>query len=251
MTAPGLREVLADPGGRVLATFVLIPRVEIVEALAVAGFDAVVLDLEHGPFTVHELPALVAAATGAGLHTIVRVSHGDAATIGSVLDVGIDGVLVPHVTSAGDAASIVDACRFPPDGSRSVNPYVRSARYSAGEGYLEAQNRRVAVIVMVEGSAGLTHASEIAGVPGIDAVFVGPVDLSAALGVPGQPEHPKVVKRVRALLGELASAGAATGIYAPTPDAALRWQALGVPFVALSVDIAMAMEGFRSFRGRV
>ncbi|MEV5967395.1 aldolase/citrate lyase family protein [Kribbella sp. NPDC051952] len=240
-----LRQALADPTTRLTMSFLLIPRLELVELLANAGFDGVVVDLEHGPIEVADLPALVAAGHGAGVHVLARLGERSPAVIGRVLDCGVDGVVLPHVESADDARAAVDAARFPPDGSRSLNPYVRAAGYDGHESFLRTANAGVAVLVMVEGKDGLAALDEIAAVAGVDAVFVGPVDLSTSLGLPGQPEHPLVLEKVHDLMDRLATAGVGTGIYCPTPHAAARWQRAGARLAALSADIAMAGAGFR------
>lgn len=240
-----LREALADPGTRLTATFLLVPRLEMVELLANAGFDAVVVDLEHGPISIAELPGLVAAGHGAGAYVLARLGERTPATIGRALDCGVDGVLLPHVETAEDARDAVDAARFPPSGSRSLNPYVRAAGYHGDECFLATENAKVAVLVMVEGKDGLAALDDIAAVVGVDSVFVGPVDLSTSLGHPGQPEHPLVLDKIRDLMDRLARAGVGTGIYCPTPHAAARWQRAGARLATLSADIAMAGAGFR------
>lgn len=247
METDGLRGRLRDRTSPLLATFVLVPRVEIVEALAHTGFDAVILDFEHGPFTVGELSPLVAAAHGAGIHVIVRVGERTASTIGNVLDAGVDGILVPHVDGTTEAAAAVAAVRFPPAGSRSINPYVRAARYDGGASFMDEANRSVATIVMVEGADGLAALADIAATPGIDGIFVGPVDLSAALGYPGEPEHPQVLETITGIFETVARSGVAAATYCPTPESARRWLDHGARLVALSADMAMAMDGFRGW----
>lgn len=242
-----LRRVLADPATRLRATFVLLPRVEIVESLCHAGFDAVVIDLEHGPITVPELPPLVAAGQGSGGLVLVRVGSGVPSLVGAVLDTGADGVVVPHMTSAADARDAVRAARFPPAGDRSINPYVRAAQYDGGDGWTRRADEDTAVLVMVEGRDGVAALDEIATVPGVDAVFVGPIDLSASLGVPGRPEDPLVVAEVGRIIASTSALGVATGVYCPTPAAATRWQAAGARLVVLSADLAMAHDGFQRF----
>jgi 2-keto-3-deoxy-L-rhamnonate aldolase RhmA len=239
---------LRESATRVLATFVLIPRVEIVETLAHAGFEAIVLDLEHGPFTVAELPPLLAAARSLGMHTLVRVGQAEDAIIGSVLDTGPDGIVVPHVESAEQARRIVRAGRFPPEGERSINPYVRGNGYGAGGGDLLASNAGTALVLMVEGRRGIAELDGICAVRGVDALFVGPVDLSAALGVPNQPEHPTVVAEVRSIFERLRHHDVAGGIYAPTPEAARRWFEAGARLVAVSADVAMIYRSFAAIR---
>jgi 4-hydroxy-2-oxoheptanedioate aldolase len=232
-----------------LFTFLMIPRVEIIEMLGLAGFEGVVIDLEHGPMTIADLPALSAAAHGAGMYAVARVRDGAAAEIGAFLDTGVDGVLVPHVSSAAEAASVVSAGRFPPAGDRSLNPYVRGTRYgSDGDSARDLANARSAILVMVEGGEGLSDLEAISDVDDLDGVFVGPVDLSASLGVPGQPEHPKVIETVTQIFERLRERKVAAGIYAPTPESARRWEAAGAALIALSADSAMIQGAFASTR---
>lgn len=245
-----LRHALADPATRLRATFVLVPRVEVVESLCQAGFEAVVIDLEHGPITVADLPPLVAAGQGAGMFVLVRVPEGLPSLIGAVLDLAVDGVVVPHVSSASQAEEIVRSARFPPTGERSINPYVRAARYQGTDGWTARADAGTAVLVMVEGAEAASALGAIAAVPGVDAVFVGPIDLSAALGRAGDPEHPDVVNEVGRIIAEADAAGVATAVYCPNPAAARRWQRIGARLVVLSADLAMAYDGFtRYLRG--
>jgi 2-keto-3-deoxy-L-rhamnonate aldolase RhmA len=239
------RDRLRGPGRPVLATFVIVPRVEIVELAAVAGFDAVILDQEHGPLAIAELPSLVACAQGSGIAALVRVPECRAKAIEAALDVGADGVLVPHVSSGAAAGEAVAASRFAPEGRRGANPWVRAARYGAAADFAKAANERCACVAMVEGRAGIDAVDEILATPGLDAIFMGPVDLSHALGVPGETEHALVVETVADLVERGRAVGVATAVFAPTPEAARRWLDLGVRLVALSVDTALALDGFR------
>jgi 2-keto-3-deoxy-L-rhamnonate aldolase RhmA len=239
------RDRLRDSGRAVVATFVIVPRVEIVELAAVAGFDAVILDQEHGPLGIAELPALVACAQGSGIAALVRVPECRAKAIEAALDVGADGVLVPHVSSGAAAAEAVAASRFAPEGRRGANPWVRAARYGAAADFANTANERCACVAMVEGRAGIDAVDEILATPGLDAIFMGPVDLSHALGVPGETEHALVVETVADLVERGRAVGVATAVFAPTPEAARSWLDLGVRLVALSVDTALALDGFR------
>lgn len=246
-----LREALRGPASLVF-TFLMIPRVEIVEMLGLAGFDGVVIDLEHGPMTIADLPVLSAAARACGMYAIARVRDGSEPEIGSFLDTGVDGVLVPHVSSASQAAAIVSAGRFPPAGERSLNPYVRGTRYGTdGDAARDLANARCAIIVMVEGAAGLAELEPIGDTEDLDGVFIGPVDLSASLGVPGQPEHPTVIETVTSIFERLRERKVAAGVYAPTAEAARRWTAAGASLVALSADANMMQTAFAQTRAEV
>lgn len=244
--SPNLRERLHGAGPALIATLVIVPRIEIVELVAAAGYDAVVLDQEHGPISIDALPALIAAARGAGLACIVRVPECRAKQIESVLDAGADGVLVPHVASAAAAAEIVGATRFAPEGRRGANPYVRAAGFLGDPAFYARSNERCACLAMVEGRAGVEAVDAILATPGLDGIFIGPVDLSGSLGYHGQPEHPAVVEAVRELIERGRERGVATAVFAPTPAAARRWLDLGVRLVGLSVDTAAILAGFRA-----
>jgi len=236
----------------IVATFVMVPRVEVIEMLALAGFDAVILDLEHGPIGVPDLPALAAFAKAAGISSIGRIAEMRPSEIGAVLDAGFDGVMVPHVSSAASAEAAVRAARFPPDGSRSLNPYVRGASYdSTTPALLTAFNEHAAVIGMLEGKEALRELDSILATPGLDAVFVGPVDLSGELGFPGQPDHPEVVATIEDVFDRCAERSLASGVYAPTPERANSWFERGASLVAVSADAAMMMDSFRGVRRRV
>ena len=235
-------------GSPVIATFSLIASTEIVQLLASAGFEAVVLDMEHGPLDFATLNNLIPAARAAGIQAIVRVRHNEASLISSALDVGAAGVLVPQIDSAEAAAAVVTAARFKPLGQRGVNPYTRAAGFHASRSWFETANSEVAVMVMVEGKTGIANLQGILATPGIDAIFLGPFDLSQALGVPGQVEHPSVLQAVESIVAAAVARNVATAVFAPTPSLGRRWLQLGVQMVAVGYDTALALEGFRACR---
>jgi 4-hydroxy-2-oxoheptanedioate aldolase len=226
----------------------MIAAPQIPELLAAAGFDAVVLDCEHGALGPEALDWLVPVCRSAGLPPIVRVRAPEPALIGAALDVGAAGVLVPQIESAAQAREAVTAARFGAGGRRGTNPYVRAAGYHADAGYFARANGEHVVLLMIEGPGGIAALPEILALPGLDGVFIGPYDLSQSLGVPGQVEHPEVLRTVERLVRETASRGVATAVFAPTPALARRWLDLGVRLVGLGFDTAMILDGFRAVR---
>jgi 4-hydroxy-2-oxoheptanedioate aldolase len=239
--APSLRAALAA-GPPLLATFSLLPSPAVVELVGAAGFDLVIVDTEHGPHSLTDVHAAVLAGAACGLPVLVRVPGADPVGIGRVLDLGAAGVLVPHVDAAAAAAAVVRAARFAPAGERGANPYVRAGGYG-DPGVLAARGAEVAVLVMVEGAGGAAAVPEILAVPGLDGIFLGPVDLSHSLGLPGQPEHPRVVGMLRAVAEQAAAAGVAAAAFAPGPERARDWLARGLRLVACGVDTALALDG--------
>jgi 4-hydroxy-2-oxoheptanedioate aldolase len=229
-----------------IATFSIIDAPEIVEMVGIAGFDAVILDLEHGPYTVAQLPRLILAARARDLYAIVRVAANDPSQIGAVLDAGADGVLVPQIGSVAAAAAAVAAARYAPAGSRGANPWTRAADYGSGPEWFAKSNEDTAVLVMIEGKDGVAALGEIVKLPGLDAIFLGPVDLSHSLGVPGQSGHPLVVAEIERAIAAANLQGMATAVFSPTPDGSKQWRNRGARLLAIGEDTAHIMAMFRS-----
>lgn len=240
----GLRAALLCGTRQLIGVFVTVPRIEVVEIAALAGFDVIVLDCEHGAFGVESLPALIAAGQGCGAAVIVRVPENRAQTIGAALDAGADGILVPHIDSGTAATLAAQACRFPPTGERSVHNWVRAAKYGVSENYTSDADSKVAVLVMAEGPQAVTNLSEMLAVPEIDGLFIGPMDLAAALGLNGLASHPQVREIVNEALSRASAAGKAGAVFAPTPDAARVSLEAGARLVVLSVDTDLMTQGF-------
>jgi 4-hydroxy-2-oxoheptanedioate aldolase len=246
-TAGSLNARLRE-GAALTAVFVIIPSTHVVEMIGIAGFDAVIIDMEHGPFSIDSLIPLILAAKARDMYPIVRVRANDPALIGAALDAGAAGLLVPQVTSAAAAAAVVQAARFAPDGARGTNPWVRAANYGAAPGWFAEANRDVSVMVMIEGREGLAALDEIVAVKGLDGIFLGPVDMAQSLGVGGQPEHAKVIEAMRSTIATASARHLATAVFAPTSAAAKRWLGLGVRVIALSEDAVVMMDAFRRLK---
>lgn len=245
-TGLSLRTALGKEGVGLVGTFVIIPRIEIVEIAAIAGFDLVTLDWEHGPYLAEASMPLIATAHRHDVFALVRVPSGRPELIGAALDLGADGVIVPHVDSHDRASLAVNAVRFPPEGDRSANPWVRAAGYSGSSEFFSRANSDAACITTIEGVDGAENAEAIIETHGVDAIFIGPVDLSASLGVPGQVDHPTVVATITDLIETAAERSVGVSIFAPTPEAAKRWLQRGARLVLLGVDSALTLNGFQT-----
>jgi 4-hydroxy-2-oxoheptanedioate aldolase len=175
-----LRELWAG-GGRALGAWLAVPSVVSAEATARTGFDYVCADLQHGALDYHVAVGLFQAVLVGGSRPITRVPWNEPGVIGKVLDAGAEGIVVPMVNSAEEAAAAVQAGRYPPSGARSWGPTVAALRNAGGAA--EA-NATVAIIPMIETVTALQRLDEILAVPGVDAIYVGPADLSLSLGLP-------------------------------------------------------------------
>ena len=188
MPAPrDLRQRIRDRQ-HVLGTFVKIPTSHTTEIIGLAGFDFVVIDMEHGTFDRGTLDIACLAARAAGIAAVVRVPEANAATIMAALDCGANGVMVPHCDTAEKARFIAAACRHR-GGTRGYATTTRGGNYGGVKGpdHIAEQDATVACIAMIEDAGALDHLDAIMAVDGVDAVFIGRGDLSAALGAAGVP----------------------------------------------------------------
>lgn len=189
---------LLDGERTVYGTWIKLPTVDSVEMTAAAGFDFVTIDMEHAPLDVLTVHQLIGAARGCRIPALVRVPDRAATTIGRVLDSGAAGVLVPHVDDAQDAHAVVSHARFPPHGTRGYGPTVRAGSWGADpQGYL-ASGERAVTVPQIESPEAIAQIEDIARVPGLGALFVGPADLAVATGLStDSTEFSELLARVR------------------------------------------------------
>jgi 4-hydroxy-2-oxoheptanedioate aldolase len=240
-------------GGVSLGPFVKLSDPAVVEILALAGFDHVVIDREHGPLSLESVETLVRAAELRGIVPFVRVPRNEASEILRVLDVGAVGVHIPHVSTADDAKRAVEACRFHPRGERGVCRFVRAAGYSSipAADHFAAANLKTIAVIQVEGVSGLSNLPDILSVPGVDVVFLGPYDLSQACGVPGEIHHPKVTKRMQTAVRDAREAGIVVGTFVESADDARLWIELGVQYICYSVDVGILWSAAKEIPDKV
>jgi 4-hydroxy-2-oxoheptanedioate aldolase len=213
------------------------------EICAGAGFDWLLIDGEHAPNDVRSILAQLQAVAPHPAHPIVRPVSGDVNLIKQLLDIGAQTLLVPMVESAEQAKLLVAAVRYPPAGIRGVGAALaRASQWNRVTNYLHDANDQMCLLVQVETRAGLDHLDAIAAVEGVDGVFIGPSDLSAALGHLGKPGHPDVQKIIEDAIGRIHAYGRAAGILTTDEAQARRYLALGCTFVAVGLDGNLLMR---------
>ncbi|MGD9125088.1 MAG: aldolase/citrate lyase family protein [Desulfarculaceae bacterium] len=233
-------------GETVIGTFVSeVRNPNLAYILAQGGLDFMILDNEHGAYSTESVSAMVAAARGAGLSVVVRVPQISREAILKPLDSGAEGLLVPMVDSADQAGEVIAHAKYPPQGKRGVG--LRRAhslyhRVSAAE-YLEQANQDTFIAVQAETPEAVAAADDIASLPGIDCLFVGPMDLSVNLGIPGQTTHPREIEAIETVVQACQSRSLAAGVWAVDPDAARHWINKGVRFLAYSSDVSLLADG--------
>ncbi len=193
-------------------------------AMASAGLDYVVIDLQHGGATERDLPALTSAISRAGATPVARVRYAHQADIGRALDLGCAGVIVPNVDSADQARSAAGACRFPPAGYRSGGAVLASA----DEPFC---------LIMVESRAALADLDETLSLPGVDGIYVGPRDLAYSLGCEPRPDDPVLRPALEQVWAACAAAGKPVGVHSTDGETARLYRENGCRLVNVAADV--------------
>ncbi len=214
-----------------------------VEVIAGAGFDWLLLDMEHSPNDLESLLGQLQAAAPYPAQAVVRVPWNDMVAIKRVLDVGAQSILVPYVSTAEEAAAAVSYTRYPPGGVRGVAGTTRATRFGRIRDYARRAHEEICLLVQVETRAALENIEAICGVEGIDGVFIGPADLHASLGYPGEIANPEVKPLIDEALRRIRRAGGAPGILTPNEVDARHWLECGALFVAVGADVGILARG--------
>jgi len=205
--------------------------------MGIAGFDFVVLDAEHGPLSLEQCEHLVRAADCAAVVPLVRMHAAARAGIGQYLDIGALGVQVPMVNDAAGAQGAVAAAKYPERGQRGLGGCRAVALGSAGSlaSYVADANEQTLVVIQIETTQAVDHLADILAVPDVDAVFIGPADLSTTMGHAGDFEVPRFKETVDEIRRATLAAGKAVGTVAPNPEAARRLVDQGYTYLVGSV----------------
>jgi len=240
-------------GEPLFGTFIQFSCASAVEAIGLAGFDYVIIDLEHAPIDIESVEHMVRAAHAGGCAAIVRCTFNRPYYIGRILDTGADGVQVPHVSTAEEARAAVRAARFAPIGERGMNPFIRSGRWGhiPMQEFVQNQNATQTVILQVEGKEGMENLEEIMDVPGYDVLFLGPVDLSQSLGVPGQIKHPKVIDAMHRICVMGKEKGKSVSTFVTNAEDGAYWSKQGIQLVAVASDAYHLYLGFVASRKKL
>lgn len=230
------------------------------EILAGTGYDWLLVDGEHAPndlrSILHQLQAIASASSalppGARApHAVARVPVGDTALIKQYLDIGAQTLLVPMVDTPEQAQQLVRATRYAPEGVRGMgSALARSSRWQAYPRYVHEANQQVCLLVQAETVEAMANLDAIAATPGVDGVFIGPADLSASMGHPGNPGHPDVQAAIHDGIASILRAGKAPGILATNEAQARQWLAAGALFVAVGVDTMLLTSAAQALLAR-
>jgi 2-dehydro-3-deoxyglucarate aldolase len=232
-------------GDKLLGTMVTLANAASAEVLASLGFDWLFIDGEHGPLETREL-AEILQAVGDRTACIVRVPEAAEVPIKKALDLGAHGIIVPQVNTAKQAASVVRWARYAPEGARGVG-LARAHGYGVRfREYLSAANREIAVIVQAEHAHAVENIDAIVRVAGVDAVLLGPYDLSASLGKMGQVDDSQVVEAIDRVTEACRAVGMPLGYFGVTAAAVQPYLARGYTLIVAGVDTLYLANGARA-----
>jgi 4-hydroxy-2-oxoheptanedioate aldolase len=214
-----------------------------VEVIAGAGFDWILLDSEHSPADIENLLTQLQAAAPYPTHPVVRIPWNDMVTVKRVLDIGAQTLLIPYVSSKEEARNAVSFTRYPPAGVRGVAGTTRATRFGRIPEYAKRAHEEICLLVQVETQPALDSLEAICGIEGVDGVFIGPADLHASLGYPGETANPKVKPLIDEAIRRIRKAGKAPGILTPNEADARHWLECGALFVAVGADVGILARG--------
>jgi len=224
------------------------------EALAHAGFDFLVLDTEHAPADTMDALAMLQAMSAAPAHPVLRVTENAPPLVKRAMDAGAQTVLFPSVNSVDDARRAVASMRYPQRGNgglRGVAGMTRGGRFGLQADYLLTANDAACTIVQIESAAALDAVEQIAALPDVDALFVGPADLSASLGHLGDSGHAQVQAAIERVARVAAARGKSAGILALDAGQARQYRQLGYSMIALGLDTQWLLQSARQALGAV
>lgn len=239
MDRPSLRAALT--GARPLRVgWSCLPDPLATETMVRAGFEAVLIDLQHGILDMAVAAEMIAAIRAAGGYPLARIPVGEYASASRLIDWGAEMVVAPMIETVDDARAFASFMKYPPAGLRSYGP-ARAVQLTglSADAYRRSANAATLAVVMIETRAALANIEAILGVPGIDGVFVGPYDLSIALSTDGEPglDRADTIAAMQTVIAATRAAGKVCGAFSATPALARRYLGLGFTFASVSTDM--------------
>ena len=238
-------------GKRVLGTWCHIPSPEVVDVIAKAGLDFIIVDKEHGYTDDLTMLRMVTAAQANGTHALVRVGRNAPLEILRALDTGADGVIVPKVETPQECHEALNSMLYAPDGDRGFTPYVRSGGYAPHPQKNTQINKVLVTGIIVESLKGLANLEAICQDPRLDLVYLGTYDLSVALGTPGSTQNPELKKILASSSKIIRKYKKAVGCLVHDPAELSYFKKLGVQFLCYQVDARVLYQGFLAARHQV
>lgn len=246
MRVNALKEKLKQ-GKRVFGTWSMLPSAGVSNVIAQSGLDFVIIDMEHGSMSFETMEQMVKSIEIENCQPIIRVADKSEQTILRALEIGSQAIMVPHISTAEEAASVVRACKYAPQGERGLSPYTRVHDYSHENlsKSLQFANDNTFVGILVEGKEGIENLETIAVVQGIDLIYLGIYDISQSVGLPGELNHEIVIETQKKCVQIIKRSGKMAGSFARDFDYISLLYKNGFQFIAYLVDCAMLKTSYQ------
>ncbi len=217
------------------------------EIVGQAGFDWVLIDLEHGAGTEKDVLVQLQALEHTAAGAVVRVESAEGQRIHRVLDMGAEGIMCPKINNPAEAQKVVNGLHYPPHGNRGVAKMVRATGFAQNfDQYYQQAKETILGVLQIETVEVLNHLDTVAAIEGVDVLFIGPADLSMELGIFGQFDHPRFKEALRETVNAAQKAGKSTGILVFNPDDYQRYHDLGIRLIACGADATFVADGARN-----
>jgi len=233
-------------GGAVVGCFLSLGSPIAAEIMGAAGYDCAVIDLEHGSGDERHALDQMQALSATNCVSLVRVESNQRQRVHRVLDAGAHGIMFPRIDSAEEARAAIAAMRYPPEGTRGVASSVRACEYGANFQPYLAGSTNLLSMIQIESEAAVACVEEIAAVPGVDILFLGPWDLSFGMGIMGEFDHPRFLAAVERTSAAAAAHGIAAGVLLPANKTVAHYHALGYRFILSGADAIMLQQAART-----
>lgn len=242
-----LLEKLRNTSESCIGTWITLPSPELVDVICSAGPDFVVIDTEHAPLSLETAQLMSMACVSRKVSPVYRVPGAISDRIVPALEIGSHAIQAPNISTAAEASFFVKAARYQPVGLRGLSPYTRACNYSAAfaDKIIQTANQNTLLIAQVEGADGIKNIDEILSVQGIDICFLGLYDLSNCLNVPGQLDHPELLKLFSILVNKIGNAGVIVGSIANNQSQLKFLKNSGVRYITYSADCHVMSNAYR------
>lgn len=229
-------------GEYVIGTWCELPSPEVINVLAKAGLDFVIIDMEHGAMDFNLAGKMVTAAEVENSFPLIRVAKNDDSDILRALETAPEGIIVPHIETEEDRLKTIHYAKFPPIGDRSLNPYTRAGGYHSSKNFTTNENENSFIGLIIEGKAGIQNIDRIIDDKYVDLVYVGTYDISSMLGIPGDTKNPLVIDTLVKITKRARAKKKAVGCLFHNPQEMALFQKIGIQFLCYKVDTSIIYD---------
>ena len=233
-------------GEYILGTWCILPSPEVINVLAKAGLDFVLIDMEHGASDYKTALMMVMAAKGDGCEAIIRVGENNETDVLKALDIGASGVIVPHIENSTDRKRAISYIKYPPVGIRGFSPYARAGSYTSRPGHTVIENKKTLSGIIVEGEEGIRSLDEIIDDKDLDIVYIGVYDLSAVLKIPGEVNNPKIYELLKKCVDKIRKKGKIAGALFHSKEELRFFKKIGIQLLCYKVDTSVLFDSYNS-----